>query len=95
MTLSELKHRRADITRLAALYGARNLRVFGSVVRGEAGRESDVDFLVELGAERSLLDLGGLLVALEELLGCEVDVTTEAMLKARVRERAVSEAVPL
>lgn len=95
MTLNELQRHRDAIERLADSYGARNLRVFGSVARGEASRESDVDLLVDLGAERSLLDLGGLLVALEGLLECKVDVTTEGMLRARIRDQALSEAVPL
>ena len=59
MTFDELKSRRETIARIAERYGARNVRVFGSVVRGEADPASDVDFLVELEPGRSLLDLGG------------------------------------
>jgi hypothetical protein len=81
--------------RIAGRYRARNLRVFGSVVRGEADAASDVDFLVELEPGRSLFDLGGLLMDLQEHLHCKVDVMTPAMLKPRVRERALQEALLL
>ena len=89
MTLNELKARRQSILAIAGRYGARNLRVFGSVVRGEADAASDIDFLVELEPGRSLLDLGGLLMDLQEHLRCKVNVITPAMLKPRVRERAL------
>ncbi len=69
--------------------------MFGSVARGEATADSDIDLLVSLDAGRNLLDLGGLLMALQRLLGCRVDVTTEGSLRERVRERAVREALPL
>jgi predicted nucleotidyltransferase len=93
MTLEELKSSRAGILAIAAQYGARNLRLFGSVVRGEADAESDVDFLVELEPRRSLFDLGGLLMDLQKHLHCKVDVMTPAMLKSRVRERILREAL--
>jgi predicted nucleotidyltransferase len=81
MTFDELKARREAIARIAERYGARDLRVFGSVVRGEADTESDVDFLVNLQPGRSLLDLGGLLMDLQDYLQCRVDVITPGMLK--------------
>jgi predicted nucleotidyltransferase len=90
-----LREKREEILRVAARHGARDVRVFGSVTRGEADRESDIDFLVELEAGRSLLDLGGLQVDLESLLGCQVDVVTPRGLKARIRERVLREAVPV
>ena len=90
-----LGEKREDILRIAAKYGARQVRVFGSVARGEADAQSDVDFLVELEAGRSLLDLGGLQTELKSLLGRPVDVVTERGLKARMRERALREAVPV
>jgi predicted nucleotidyltransferase len=95
MTLKELRAHRAAIVAIAGRYGARNLRVFGSVVRGEADAQSDVDFLVELEPGRSVLDLGGLLMDLQEHLHCKVDVMTPAMLKPRVRERVLREAMPV
>lgn len=90
-----LKTKREEILRIAASHGARNVRIFGSVVRGEAGAESDVDFLVELERGRSLLDLGGLLMELQNLLGCNVDVVTENGLRQRIRDQVLREAVPL
>lgn len=68
MRIEELRTRRAEILRLAAEHGASNVRVFGSVARGEADVMSDVDFLVDMGSGRSLLDLGGLLEDLRRLL---------------------------
>ncbi len=90
-----LRERREAILQLAAKRGARNVRVFGSVARGEARPDSDVDFLVDMEPGRSLLDLGGLLVELEALLGCPVDVVTEKGLKDRIRAQVLEEAVPL
>lgn len=90
-----LEEKREDILRIAAEHGAREVRVFGSVARGEADGESDVDFLVELETGRSLLDLGGLQMELQSLLGHPVDVVTVRGLKARIRERVLREAVPV
>jgi len=69
-----LRERREEILQVAAKYGARNVRVFGSVARGEADECSDIDLLVEFEPGRSLLDHAGLWLELQELLGCEVDV---------------------
>jgi uncharacterized protein len=80
MTLEEIQAHRETILAIARRYGARNLRVFGSVVHGEADAASEVDFLVELEPGRSLFDLGGLLMELQEHLHCKVDVMTPAML---------------
>jgi predicted nucleotidyltransferase len=90
-----LKEKREDILRIAAKLGARNVRVFGTVVRGEARPDSDVDFLVDMEPGRSLLDMGGLLMDLRDALGQEVDVVTERGLKTRIRERVLKEAMPL
>ena len=90
-----LKEKRQDILRLAARHGAYNVRVFGSVVRGEAGPDSDVDFLVELEPDKSLFDLGALLMDLQTLLGREVDVVTEQGLHWYIRDRIVQEAQSL
>jgi uncharacterized protein len=95
MDIEEIRNRRDEILRVAARHGAHHLRVFGSVARGEADERSDVDFLVELERGRSLLDLGGLLMDLQDLLGRRVDVVTERGLKARIRDRVLGEAVPL
>lgn len=90
-----LQGRREEIVRIAARHGATNVRVFGSVARGEARPDSNVDFLVDLEGGRSLLDLGGLLMDLEALLGRGVDVVTETGLRERIRGRVLREAVPL
>jgi predicted nucleotidyltransferase len=95
MRIEELRTRGNEILRVATRHGARNVRVFGSVAQGEADDRSDVDFLVEMEKGRSLLDLGGLLMDLQEMLGKQVDVVTEKGLKARIRERVLREAVPL
>jgi hypothetical protein len=96
MTLNTvLVERRADILRLAAKYGARDIRVFGSVARGDSTADSDIDFLVDLDADRSLLDLGGLQYELEVLLDCPVDVVTQRGLKLHMRDRVLREAGPV
>ena len=96
MTLEELRRTRRDqILRLAASYGASNVRVFGSAARGDASLASDIDFLVDLDPNRTLMDLGGLLMELQELVETRVDVATEGMLRPKVRERALADAVPL
>jgi len=95
MGLAELKSRREEILNLARRHGAYNVRIFGSVARGEDDPASDVDFLVNMEPGRSLLDLGGLWHDLHQLLGGKVDVVTEAGLRARIRERVLQEAVSL
>jgi predicted nucleotidyltransferase len=96
MPLDQLLHeKREDILRIASKRGAYNVRVFGSVARGEADQKSDIDLLVELEPGRSIFDLGGLLMDLQDLLGHKVDVVTERGLRERIRERVLKEAVPL
>jgi len=96
MSLEELlQAKREDILHTATKYGAFNGRIFGSVARGEADAESDIDLLVDMEPSRSLFDLGGLLTDLEDLLGCNVDVVTEDSLRARIKERVLKEAVAL
>jgi predicted nucleotidyltransferase len=90
-----LNDKREEILRLAALHGARNIRIFGSVARGDAGPDSDLDVLVDMEPGRSLFDMGGLLTDLQELLGCPVDIVTEKGLRERIRDCVLKEAVPL
>ena len=90
-----LAKKREEILRIAAQRGAYNVRIFGSVVRDETSPSSDVDFLVDLEPERSLLDVGGLLMDLENLLGLEVDIVTERGLHWYIRDRVIAEARPL
>ncbi len=93
-TLEELRARRAELLRLAAARGARNMRVFGSVARGEARADSDVDFLVELEPGRTVLDLSELILDLQEALGREVDVV-QIRRPSPLAERIQREAIPL
>jgi uncharacterized protein len=96
MTIYELlQANRERILQTASKYGAYNVRIFGSVARGEADASSDVDFLVEMEPGRSLFDLGGLLMDLQELLNCKVDLVTEKGLRERIRERVLREAISL
>ena len=88
-----LKLKHDDILRLAARYGAKRIRIFGSVVRGEAKPGSDVDFLVEFEPRVSLLDHVAFKQDLEDLLGCPVDVVSEKALHRSLRERVLREAV--
>ena len=90
-----LKDRRETILRVAASHGARDVRVFGSRVRGTARPDSDVDILVKLEAGRSLLDLIAIKQDLEDLLGCKVDVVTEAAISPYIREQVLNEAIAL
>jgi uncharacterized protein len=85
---------RADISRIASEHGARNVRVFGSAGRGEPGAH-DLDLLVEMDADRNLLDLIALSNDLEDTLGIEVDVLSENGLSPYLRDRILAEAVPL
>jgi uncharacterized protein len=86
---------RADVNRIAAAHGARNVRVFGSVVRGESTNSSDLDLLVDMAEGRSLLDLVALGDDLEKALGVAVDVVTEKSLSPYLRDRILAEAVSL
>ena len=90
-----LNQKREQVLETAARYGAYDVRIFGSVARGEADAASDVDILVKLEPGRSLMDLGGLLYDLQNLLGIEVDVVTEKGLRSRIRDQVLREAVPL
>ncbi|UIE36211.1 nucleotidyltransferase family protein [Leptodesmis sichuanensis] len=90
-----LKNKRSEILAIAARYGASNIRVFGSVARGEENPDSDIDFLVEIEPGRSLLDQIALMQDLERLLGCKVDVAEPDTLHEKIRNRVLQEAIPL
>jgi hypothetical protein len=90
-----LHSNREKILETARRYGARRVRVFGSIARGSSDERSDVDFLVDLAPDRSLLDVGGMVYELRKLLGRDVDVVTEKGLRMRIREQVLSEAVEL
>ncbi len=96
MDIAELLNaKKGEILRIAARHGARNVRVFGSVARGEARPESDVDLLVEVGPDRTPFFPGGLIADLEDLLGKKVQVVTREDLHWYIRDRVLEEAVPL
>jgi len=90
-----IANKKEQILMLAAKYGASNVRVFGSVANGTADENSDIDFLVDLEKGRSLFDLGGLLMDLQQLLNRKVDVVTENGLHWYIKERILSEATPI
>lgn len=94
-TIEKVRMKRQQILEIAMRYGARNVRIFGSVARGDARPESDIDFLVEMEAGRSLFDLGGLLLDLQDLLGCKVDIVTERGLNKFLKEDVLKEAVSI
>ena len=95
VSLTHILDQRDAILRIAAAHGARDVRVFGSVARGQTARGSDVDLLVRLDDDRSLLDHIALTRDLEDLLGCKVDVVEEEALYRSIRQRVLSEAVAL
>ena len=93
--LNQIQSKRDEILSIAASHGASDVRVFGSVSRGEEIESSDIDFLVLLQPGRSLLDHAAIKIELEELLGRPVDVATEGGLKAKYRDRILNEAVAI
>ncbi len=94
-TLELVRAKREEIQRIAVKHGARNVRVFGSMARGDARPDSDVDFLIEVGAETSSWFPAGLILDLENLLGRRVEVVTERGLNSLIREDVLREAVPV
>ena len=90
-----VQNKKEQVLALAARHGASNVRIFGSVANGTADKDSDIDFLVDLEKGRSLFDLGGLLMDLQQLFDCKVDVVTENGLHWYIKERILSEAKPI
>ena len=90
-----LTDQRDSILEIAARHGARNIRVFGSVARGQSSPDSDVDFLVDAGPDRTPFFPGGLIADLQDLLGRRVEVVTADALHWFIRDRVLNEAVPL
>ena len=96
MTVTQLViEKRDEIERIAHKHGAYNVRVFGSVARGEAGPDSDIDLLVDVGATTSSWFPAGLILDLEDLLGRRVEIVTERALNPYVRDHVLEEATPL
>ena len=90
-----LRTKRKQILEIASRHGARKVRVFGSVVRGTAGRGSDIDFLVEMDEGRSLLDHSALILELERLLKRPVDVASERGLRPSLRKEVLKDAIAI
>ena len=96
MEIQELIERKRDeILKVAEKHGARNVRLIGSLARGEGGPDSDVDLLVDMDLGRTLLDHAALIHDLQSLLGCKVDIASSRGLRERVKARVLEEAVPL
>jgi uncharacterized protein len=93
ITKEILRQRRDDITRLAAKHGATNIRVFGSVARDQAKQDSDLDLLIDVGPNTSSWFPAGLILDLETLLGCRVEIVTEKGLNPELRDQVLSEAI--
>ena len=91
----KIRQHRGEVLKLAKKYGASNVRIFGSVVRGEDAPNSDLDLLVDIGEENNLWDVVQLETELEELLGIKVDVSPSRTLKSNVADTALREAIPL
>jgi predicted nucleotidyltransferase/DNA-binding XRE family transcriptional regulator len=92
---SALRRHRRSLLETARSHGARSIRVFGSVARGDADGASDIDLLVELESDRTLLDVLAFRREAERLLGMPVDVATPDILKQRIRDQVLAEALPL
>src|SRR5438093_9077262 len=93
--LDQVRAMRPAILELAAKHGMRRVRIFGSVARGEETEASDLDVLVDVEPGRSLLDLAGFELDLEDLLGGKVDVVVEGGISPYLEDRILAEAVPL
>jgi uncharacterized protein len=95
VTLAEVRAHREEIYRIAERYGVSNVRVFGSVARGEADEDSDLDLLVDPGPQCSLFDLTGFALDVQDLVNVFTQVATPNGLKARIRDRVLTEATAL
>lgn len=95
ITRQQLAERREEILAVARRYGAHDIRIFGSVARGDQNEGSDLDLIVRFDPDRSLFDHGGLLMDLEELLGVKVDIVSERGMRPRFRDYVMNEVVPL
>ena len=93
--LEQIKERAPAVYSVAARHGARNIRIFGSLVRGEDGKDSDVDMLVDMDDDRSLLDLVAVERELSKLLNRKVDVVVDGGISPYLRDRICAEAIPL
>jgi predicted nucleotidyltransferase len=95
VTLDEVRAHRDEIYEIGRRYGVSNIRVFGSVARGEADEHSDLDLLIDVAPEHGLFSMAGFAIDVEELMGVFTQVATVAGLKSRIRDRVVAQAVPV
>lgn len=95
VTRQAVQSRRSEIVAIARRYGASDIRIFGSVARGDSTESSDLDLIVRFEPKRTLFDHGGLLMDLQELLGVKVDIIDEGGMRPRFREHAMREAIAL
>ncbi|THV21774.1 nucleotidyltransferase family protein [Glycomyces paridis] len=95
VTVAELRSHRTDLARIGEQHGLSNIRVFGSVARGEADEDSDLDLLVDVAPGRGYFDMAGFALDVEQLLGVYTEVSTVSGLKSRIRDRVLAEAIRL
>ncbi len=95
MSLTKLKKYKKDILKIASLHGAKNIKVFGSVARGEQNQNSDIDFVVEMEKGKTVLNRIALMQDLKKLLGQEVDVVTYKSLREKIKHDIIKDAVEL
>jgi len=95
LTVEELRRRREEIVAIGRRYGVSNVRVFGSVARGEAGDRSDLDLLIDVAPDRGYFEMAGFALDVEQLVGVFTQVATPNGLKKRLRAKVLAEAVPL
>jgi len=93
--IEQILKKREEILKTCAKYGAYDVRIFGSIARGEADELSDIDILVKFESGRTLLDHAGLVLELEKILKCKVDVVSEKGLKPRIKNRILKEVISL
>ncbi|MGB5592563.1 MAG: nucleotidyltransferase family protein, partial [Crocosphaera sp.] len=91
----KIKEKKTEIMKIATKYGADNIRIFGSVARGESTDKSDVDFLMDIESGHSLLHRISLIQELEDLLKCKVDVAKPQLLHEAIKEQVLKESIPL
>lgn len=93
--LNDIKQHKSELEALANQYGVRNIRVFGSTVRGDATDQSDIDLLIDMEQGRSLTDLCGFRLGAKALLGREIDMVDAAFVHPALKDRIMIEAMPL
>ncbi len=95
MNLAQLKQYKNEIIQLAQKYNSTNVRIFGSVARGENTPDSDIDFLIDMTPEQDLFDFIRLTRELSQLLGCKVDIVHSNSLHHSIRQQILDEAISL